>query len=158
MAEVQLIKQPGGLLRPANQADADALEKIGNGRLLLADIKQPRNPLFHRKFFALLNLAFEYWNPGPVEVYGKEIEVAKSFERFRKDMLIIAGFRTVVVNVKNEARYEAQSISFGSMDETRFHEVYRAVFSACWRLVLSKVEGMTEAKVQQVVDELLRFD
>jgi hypothetical protein len=30
---------------------------------LYADFKQARNPAFHRKFFALLNLGFDYWQP-----------------------------------------------------------------------------------------------
>jgi hypothetical protein len=31
--------------------------------VLYADFKQARNPAFHRKFFALLNLGFDYWQP-----------------------------------------------------------------------------------------------
>ncbi len=33
------------------------------GGILYADFKQARNPAFHRKFFALLNLGFDYWHP-----------------------------------------------------------------------------------------------
>lgn len=33
------------------------------GAVLYADFKQARNPAFHRKFFALLNLGFDYWQP-----------------------------------------------------------------------------------------------
>ncbi len=158
MAELQLVKQPGGILRPANQSDADALAKIGNGRLVHADIKQPRNPLFHRKLFALLNLAFEYWQPERAIDDKTGIAPEKNFDRFRKDVLILAGFRTMVVNVRNEVRYEAQSISFASMDDTEFHRVYRAVFGVCWRLVLSKVPNMTEQEAERVINNLLAFD
>ncbi|WP_225372093.1 DUF1367 family protein [Klebsiella quasipneumoniae] len=31
------------------------------GGILNADFKQARNPAFHRKFFALLKLGFDYW-------------------------------------------------------------------------------------------------
>jgi hypothetical protein len=125
MAELSLIKHPGGSFTPANDADVEACSKIKNGAYVLANIKQPRNPQFHRKFFALLNFAFEYWEPDE-EHMG--IKTEKNFDRFRKDVLIIAGFRKVVVSIRNEARYEAESISFAKMDETRFNEVYRAVF------------------------------
>jgi hypothetical protein len=158
MAELQLIKHPGGILRPANLADDEALQRIQNGKLVLADIKQPRNPTFHRRFFALLNFGFEYWNPLPVEIDGRTFEAEKNFDRFRKDVLILAGYRKVVVNIKNEARYEAESISFANMDETQFREVYRAVFSVLWRLVLQHVKGMTEEVAQKTMEDMLRFE
>lgn len=158
MAEFQLIKMPGGTLRPANQDDADRLQRIENGRLVLADIKQPRNPLFHRKLFALLNFAFDYWTPEPMDFDEMTIEPEKSFDRFRKDVLILSGFRYAVVNIKNQVRYEAESISFAEMDETRFHEVYRAVFSTLWRMILSKVQGMTQQDVDNAINQLLSFD
>ncbi len=31
--------------------------------MLYADFKKARNPRFHRKYFALLNLGFKYWEP-----------------------------------------------------------------------------------------------
>lgn len=158
MAEIQMIKVAGGMLRPANQADVDALEKVRNGNLVHVDFKQPRNPLFHRKFFALLNFAFEYWTPEPVLLDGAAIEPEKNFERFRKDMLILAGFRHAVVNVKNQVRYEADSISFASMDDMTFHDVYRAVFNVCWRMVLRHVRGMTEALAEQTINQMLSYD
>lgn len=156
MTTLQLIKMPGGMLRPANQVDAEKLEKITNGRLLLAEVTQPRNPSFHRKLFALLNFGFEYWTPEAESVNGVTPE--KNFERFRKDVLILAGFRTMVVNVKNEVRYEAESISFAKMDETRFAEVYQSVFNVIWRIVLSRIDGLTVEVVENTINQMLSFD
>lgn len=158
MSEIQLIKQPGCKLVPANDVDYEIINKIRNGQLCLAKIVQPRNPKFHRRFFALLNFGYEYWNPEPIEIDGQVIEAEKNFERFRKDILIVSGFRTMVVNIKNEVRYEAESISFANMDETRFNEVYQLVFNTIWRLVLSKVSGMTEEIVENTMNQLLAFD
>ncbi|MDS1351987.1 bacteriophage protein, partial [Klebsiella pneumoniae] len=39
------------------------VKKIRLGAVLYSDFKQARNPAFHRKFFALLNLGFDYWQP-----------------------------------------------------------------------------------------------
>lgn len=156
MTSLQLIKMPGGMLRPANQTDADVLEKVKNGGLLHAEVTQPRNPSFHRKLFALLNFGFEYWTPEAESVNGVAPE--KNFERFRKDVLILAGFRTMVVNVKNEVRYEAESISFAKMDETRFAEVYQSVFNVIWRIVLSRIDGLTVEVVENTINQMLSFD
>ena len=156
MAELQLIKRPGGVLHPANQADADRLEKVRNGALLYGDFKQPRNPAFHRRFFAMLNFAFELWEPAEVEHRGMKAE--KNFDRFRRDAMILAGFRRVVTNIKGEVRVEAESISFASMDETQFQDVYRKCFDVTWRLVLSKVRGLTEEQAENLINEALSYD
>jgi hypothetical protein len=157
MTAMQLVKNGAGLF-PAYKADAERIEKIKLGSLLLADVKQPRNPMFHRKFFALLNLAYEYWNPGPVTYRGKQIEVPRDFERFRKDVLIMAGFRRPVVNIKGELRLEPDSISFASMDEERFQECYGAVFNVLWDMILSRVDGMTQEEVDRLVDQMLSYE
>lgn len=64
MAQLQLIKQSSGILIPATPETGDFLHsKCKLGAVLVADFKQVRNPAFHRRFFALLNLGFEYWEP-----------------------------------------------------------------------------------------------
>lgn len=156
MAEIQLIKRPGGLLSPANQVDADTLEKVKNGALLYGDFKQPRNPQFHRRFFAMLNFGFEYWECPEAEYKGMKAE--KNFDRFRKDVLILAGFRKVVTNIKGEVRVEAESISFSKMDETEFSVVYRKCFDVVWRLVLSRVSGLTEEQAENLINEALSYE
>jgi hypothetical protein len=156
MAEVHLIKLPGGSLKPANQADADRLEKVKNGALVSAEIKQPRNPAFLRKYFAMLNFAFEYFNPEINSVKGMTPE--KNFERFRKDVQIMAGYRSLVVNLKGEARWESDSISFGEMEEIEFSKLYSSVFNVCWKMVLAKVNGMTEEIAERTILQILSFD
>lgn len=156
MAEIHLLKMPGGTLKPANQVDADVLQKMKSGALVFADIKQPRNPLFHRKFFALLNFGFEYYNPPEVEYNG--IKSVKSFEVFRKEVVIRAGYFTVTTDIKGNTRLEAESLSFSNMEETKFTELYRAAFNVIWALVLSGVKGMTEEIVENTINQIMSFD
>lgn len=157
MSEMQLVKH-NGTLRPAFQQDRERFDKIKLGTLLLADVKQPRNPQFHRKFFSLLNLAYEYWLPPQVTYKGKTIEAPRDFERFRKDVLIMAGFRRPVVNIKGDLRWEAESISFARMDQEEFESCYQAVFNVLWELVLSHVKGMERDQVDAIVDQMLAYD
>lgn len=153
--EYQLRKMPGPILIPMNDADSERLNAVKNGALMLADIRQPRNGAFHSKYFAMLNFAYQYFEPEPIELHGMTAE--KNFERFRKDAQIMAGFRTLVVNIKGEARYESESISFASMDEGRFHEIYNAVFGVLWRLVLSKVPNMTDTEAHNAINAMAEF-
>lgn len=53
--QIQMIKQPGGLLLPASDADAERLERFKSGAMYQIDIKQPRNPAFHGKVFAFMS-------------------------------------------------------------------------------------------------------
>jgi hypothetical protein len=155
-AEIQMIKVQG-CLRPAQQADADAIEKIRTGAPILAKIVQMRNPKFHARFFAMLNFAYEYFQP-EVPTTRSGIVPERNFDRFREDVTILAGFYDVVVNIKGEARYQAKSISFGSMDELEFEKVYQSVFNVCWSRVLQHVRGMTEAVAENTILQMQSFD
>lgn len=156
MSEFGMYKIQGGLLRPATDDGMDRLNKIKNGSYVTADIKKVRNPEYHARFFALLNFAYEYFNPVPEKING--IEAVKNFERFRKDVTILAGHREAVVNIRGEVRYEAKSISFGRMDELEFHDLYKSVFEVLWKMVLSEVKGMTPEAAENAVNQLLSFD
>lgn len=155
MADLQMYKSQGSL-RPAQQSDMDALEKVRSGAPVLCKIVQMRNPKFHAKFFALLNFTFEYWEPEIIATqHGLLPE--KNFECFREDITILAGFRELTVNVKGTVRYRAKSISFASMEETEFNDLYKAVFNVCWRMVLHKVNGMTEAVAESAINQMMSF-
>ena len=156
--ELQLIKMPGGLFRPANQHDADAVRNISNGSVLNGKFVQPRNPKFHRKFFAMLGFFFELWEI-PDDLEYKGIKPEKNYDQFRKDILILAGFRDMVATIKGEVRFVAQSISFASMGDDEFTEVYRLVFNTCWRHVMNTtIVKLTPEQAENNINQMLEFD
>ena len=63
MAKVNLVRS-GRSFSPATAQDEDQLSRVRTGEIIACDFTKPRNPAYHRKFFALLNLAYEYWTPG----------------------------------------------------------------------------------------------
>lgn len=156
MTEFALIKLPGGLLRPANEVDFEKINKMKNGQYLTADVKQVRNPQFLAKFMKLMSVAYGYWEPEEQELGG--IKSVKSFNKFRYDVVCMAGFGKVVVGLDGKATLEAESVSFAKMDETKFQEVYKAVFNVLWENVFQWVQGFTESEVENTVNELLSFD
>ena len=89
MAKLSLIKTVGGYL-PATDQDAEIAIRHCNGDIITADFKKMRNPAFHRKFFALLNIGFNAWPRGQLD--NKYGSVQKNFDRFRKDIIILAGY------------------------------------------------------------------
>lgn len=175
MADLALVKTSHGLV-PATEADSEVLAKWKLGQVIHGSFTKMRNAGFHRRFFKLLDLAFEYFEPvgglvtrqelrgihglarffekasgkpgqlsEAVAAYIAELEaerilkfpaVDKSREAFRDWVTVEAGHFTLV-QTPDGIRRERKSISWASMDETAFKELYRDVFAACWRLVLS---------------------
>jgi hypothetical protein len=62
------------------------------------------------------------------------------------------------VNGSGELRLEAESLSFSSMDDERFEQVFRAVLTVVWDRVLKAAGYASEEEVERVVNELMRFD
>ena len=62
MSRVNLVRN-GRSFAPATEQDEELLKRVRTGEVIACEFTKPRNPQFHRKFFALLNLAYEYWEP-----------------------------------------------------------------------------------------------
>jgi len=99
---------------PEYNSDYDKLKKLKPGVTYSFDIKQPRNVGFHRKFFSLLNLAFDNQS------------AFNNFEEMRAWIIMKAGFYKRVVTPSGEM-YQPESISFASMDDLQFAELYSRV-------------------------------
>lgn len=151
-----LIKTAAGYLAPGDEEAVERLKKIKAGSLVHAEVRVPRNYQFLKKYFCLINVTFDYWEP-PITEY-KGIQAAKDKDRFREDITVMAGYYDVVVNIKGETRVKAKSISFAEMDEVAFGQLYSAVFDVCWKMVMSKVDGMTRGKVEEAVSRLANYE
>lgn len=176
MASLSLLKISSGVLIPMSDQDKEYVSKIKAGSVICADFRKVRNAAFHRKFFSLLSIAFEYWEPtgglvprqelrgieglakyfeelngkpgqltNAVLAYIKKLEteraerfpaVDKSREAFREFITIDAGHFDLVMT-PDGVKKVAKSISWGKMDDLAFSALYKDVFNACWRLVLS---------------------
>jgi hypothetical protein len=150
--EVLLKKTLGGALVPLDEGQEDLLKKFGVDSLLRCEIKQVRNPRFHRKFFALLNVGYEAWEP-PMQEY-KGYEVQKEFEHFREDVTIAAGFYVVTTNLHGTVRLRAKSISFAKMDEDEFERLYNNVANVLLQSVLTRY---SRRDLDAVVNRILGF-
>ncbi|MEA4601763.1 DUF1367 family protein, partial [Klebsiella pneumoniae] len=81
--QLHLIKQTQGILIPATQETSDFLQsKCKLGAVLEADFKLVRNPAFHRRYFALLNLGFEYWEPTGGAISSNERRLITGYAKY----------------------------------------------------------------------------
>ena len=140
------IKMFGGLI-PADQTSKDWLDKTKHGQFVEVEITRPRNWQFHKKYFALLNFAFENWDiPND--------SAAKNFEKFRGDLIIMAGFYEKVWSPNGEMRLYPKSISFANMEEQEFQELYSKTVS----IILEKVlTTYTEDDITKALNALAGF-
>lgn len=112
--KIALIKTLSGL-KPAYDSDKENYNKIKLNQIYEFEFKQPRNYKFHRKFFALLNLCFQ------------NQEHYNDFEDLRHDLIISAGYYRIIHDRDGVEITKPLSISFASMDEHEFSELYTKV-------------------------------
>lgn len=196
MAQLSLIKHSSGILIPATPETSDFLQsKVRLGAVLVADFKQVRNPAFHRKFFSLLNLGFEYWEPTGGSISSNErrlvmgyarflasfggnegalldaaeqyleriadrragsISICKSFDAYRAWVTVEAGHYDAIQLPDGTLRRHPRSISFASMDETEFQQLYRAALDVLWRWILSK-SFRSQQEAENAAAQLMEF-
>lgn len=148
--KILLQRVPDGFV----PADDDAFEKckrFKTGSLVELEVTEVRNYQFHKKFFALLKVGFDAWEPTVEEHRGMPVQ--KNFDRFRKDVTIAAGFYEQVVNIRGDVRAEAKSIAFGNMSEEEFGKLYNSVVDVLLQRVLKhyKREDLDHV-VKQIMD------
>lgn len=117
-------------LMPLYPSDYDEKRKLRIGQDYKAVITNPRNLGFHKKFFALLNLAHQNHN------------LDLPFEGFRAYILIKAGYVNILDTPKG-AMYLPKSISFASMSQDEFEECYNRVVN-----ILIKELGITSEMIE----------
>lgn len=153
--ECDFIKTNAGFV-PYTDASRKWADKVKLGKVVRGDFVQPRNPVFHAKFFALLNVGFDYFTETSPAIEYKGETIAPDFERFRKDITILAGKFHFVTNIRGEVRAEADSISFASMDESQFQELYGKVLDVLMQRVLTGAQWSKD-KVNQTVETIAGF-
>ena len=151
----------GAALVPSHQTDEDELKKLPVGQPLRVKVTRLRNVGHHRKYFALLNYAFECWEPPERSPKGSDLDnsynldAEKNFDRFRHDIIILCGFYHSYYRINGEVRLEPKSISFSSMDQDEFEKLYDKTIDVIIKHVLRNYTG---DELREVVDQIMEFD
>lgn len=120
-----LYRGKGGHLVPADDDAREYVRHMKTGEHVLCSMHFPRNPKFHRKFFAMLKFAFDHWTPP--RMFGGQV-VVRDFDSFRKQLIIAAGYHRTIWMIDGErVQLEARSIAWAKMDEQEFERLYEAV-------------------------------
>jgi len=122
--KINCHKTPHGFI-PATDREVESIKKIPNGAIIELEYKQQRNYEFHKKVFAFLNFCFEFW------VNENNYQTDRvSFDIFRHNLTVVAGYKNVYYTIDGSLRVEAKSISYTKMTEDEFSEYYQALIQA----------------------------
>jgi hypothetical protein len=124
-------------LMPLYPSDQDEKKKLKFGKDYKAKITLPRNLGFHKKFFALFNIAFQ------------NSSMRMSEKAYRHYLTIKAGYFTAYTTPKG-IFYEPDSISFDSMEQDDFEVFYQKFLS----VVMSEI-GSTSEEIEQMLIEFM---
>jgi hypothetical protein len=79
---LQLVKSAPTILTPATIEASDFLQRVKLGEWIQAEFRRVRNYKFHKKFFKLLQLGFEYWNPTGGAILPEERHLVNGFVNY----------------------------------------------------------------------------
>ena len=120
-----LVKKQFGKLIPVYNSDLEALKsaKLKENEIYEVDITKPRNPDFHKKYFSLLNLCYQ------------NQEHFEYFEDLREYLTIKSGFYRKVIMPNGYEKIKALSISFASMDNIEFEQLYQKTIDVICKFI-----------------------
>ena len=119
--KIKLMCTPTGL-KPMYDEDYDSKKMLKVGNVYEATIKEMRNVAFHRKYFSLINLAWEYLNEQQRNFFKEDVNA------FRKTVEIAAGHYEPVYSVARQSWLEVpKSIAFDKLSESDFEQLYEKV-------------------------------
>lgn len=134
-------------LIPLYDEDYDEKKKLKLGATYEITVKLARNLQFHRKYFKLLSLAWEYQNEITTERFFNN-----DFEKFRKTVEIAAGVCDTIYSIDRKEFIDIpKSISFDKMDEIEFRNVYEKVKNVLYSIFLKRIS------IEEFEKQLINF-
>ncbi len=138
MPEINVIIRDDWLLETSLDEDLEIVQKFGRGEMLSFNFTRIRDPLNHRRYFAMHRIAYEN-RPPDYLAYDKR--------SFRKLIEMTAGFREPMQTFSGRQIYVARSIKYSDLDEPEFQELKRA----CGDVIAKKVLNINESDLQSEV-------
>jgi hypothetical protein len=135
------LKKKFGVLVPSLPEDEEKMTKWANDQILEVVIKKPRNPKFHRKFFALINLVFT------------NQDRYKIVDDLLIEIKIRVGHYKEHIDIHGEVIYIPKSISFERMEEMEFEVFYNRTID----VILKHFIKVDRIEMDRMIDEVLRF-
>lgn len=134
-------------LIPLYDEDFDEKKKLKLGATYEMEVRLTRNLQFHRKYFKLIQLAWEFQNEVTTEQFFKN-----NFDKFRKTVEVAAGICDTIYSIERQEFIDIpKSISFNNMDDAEFRDVYDRVRDVLYRVFLKRIS------IEEFEKQLINF-
>jgi hypothetical protein len=130
--KITLVKNLNNTFSIAYNSDYDKAKKMKAGVFFECDVKKKRNYMFHKKYFALINMVFE------------NQEHFNNIDDLRDEITIESGFFKKYENLQGDIIKKPLSINFSNMDELKFNELYSATIDTIIKYFKFKKEDILE--------------
>lgn len=118
---------------PATDKDREAFGKIQYGETFACKSTDQRNLQHHRKFFALIRLAFDNM-PEKFDGYFADEN------QLRYELIKRAGYFEEYTDFKGNKQYRAKSIAFDKMGQEEFTNLYNRVIDVVIQWLLPDLD------------------
>lgn len=141
-------------LVPMDDEASMQLQRIRNGSVVRADYKERRNGQFFRKWWALVDVAFDLWSD-KVNHGNPNSATRMCRETFRKQLICRTGRFTNVFNLDGETfTMVPHSLQWSKMTEDEFHKLYHDTLDVILQTVLT---DRWQADLEDRVERVLHF-
>lgn len=131
--KVNLIKSPGGILVPADDAQLVKMDKLGNGEEYKVDIPLKQNGKLHRKMFLFFSFCTQHYY-GDSEAHKDEYQL----DYVRKKLTILAGYYRQVFNRDGGFEIVAKSLNYEKMSPEERSDFYKRIINAAIKRVFDR--------------------
>lgn len=129
--DIYCINTPDGF-KPCDDSDYEKKCRLKLWGTYKMKVSLARNYEFHKKYFKLISLAWEYLSEGKQAFFGSK-------ESFRKTVEVAAGHVERVYNATDKVWLELpKSVSFDSMSGDEFAELYENVKNVLLNMFIGK--------------------
>lgn len=119
---------------PASDEDMEKALKIKKGEVVECNMKTFRNYRFLKKFWQLVNIAFQFLTPQQREFFHDSVD------GFRCTLEVAAGYYDEFYDKTRKAWVQKpKSIAFDKMDEAEFSRLYEAVVDEIFTIFNGRV-------------------
>ncbi len=138
MTDIYMMKGADGAFHMTDELSIEHGQSLALGEVYKFVCTKPRNYAFHKKYFALLTLAF------------KNQEKYDTFEHFRDSVTMQAGhYKTIIAVGTGETLFIPKSISFANMDEIQFAKLYSNTLNVILKYFM---QNTTQEELERVLN------
>lgn len=155
MADLSFMRSPAGLV-PADAKAAEWFGKVKMGQPVTASVRLPRNGKFHRKFFAMLDVAYSNhdWPEITFRFGAGSVKAKTSSDMFRRYVIVRAGHYEADMTPSGEFRAVPKSIAWAKMDEAEFSQLYSDVLDV---ILAEFLTNWNSGDMERAVEMMMGF-